>query len=517
MTQAALLAYTWPQSVVPGEPFQVYVSSKASSVTLEVARVGRRREVVETRPLTDVRWQPLPTDVDTQGARWEPTTTLTVPAHWTSGYYEILLMGEVDGERLVHRAFVVVRATPDAKKRILLVLGTNTWNAYNDIGGTNLYTGPQPTAGPKPAGRVETEAPDIYVGAGTQVSFQRPMGPGYLHRPPGFGRRVAAMHGYDPDRAAHTGYKRVHKLADWIGSAGWPEWEHPFIAWAEAEGYELDVAANADLEQVPDLLSGYALMLAVGHDEYWSAPMRRAVEAFIAAGGNAAFFTGNTCFWQVRLENDGAIMVGYKDKFEQDPVYGTDREAETTTLWSDIVVKNPENRMTGLSMIYGGYARIGRRVPSGSKGWTIHRPKHWIFEGTGLQYGDLLGAEAGVVGYECDGCRFTYRDGLPYPTYDDGTPKGFEILGSSPVQHFDPESASRPVQAGELEFLSWRAFGVRGEESMAKIRHGHAILGTYTRGGTVVSAGSTDWSHGLEQRDPRVEQVTRNILNRLAQ
>src|SRR4051795_8833185 len=77
------------------------------------------------------------------------------------------------------------------------------------------------------------------------------------------------------------------------------------------------------------LLEPYRLMVSVGHDEYWSGPMRDAVEGFVAAGGNAAFFSGNTSLWQVRLEDatregPAKTMVGYKDQFKKDPVYGTD-------------------------------------------------------------------------------------------------------------------------------------------------------------------------------------------------
>jgi hypothetical protein len=42
------------------------------------------------------------------------------------------------------------------------------------------------------------------------------------------------------------------------------------------------------------------------------------------------------------------------------------------------------------------------------------------------------------------------------------------------------------------------------------------VLGTYTRGGTVVTCGSTDWAHGLRGADPVVERITRNILDRLS-
>ena len=41
------------------------------------------------------------------------------------------------------------------------------------------------------------------------------------------------------------------------------------------------------------------------------------------------------------------------------------------------------------------------------------------------------------------------------------------------------------------------------------------MFGTYTKGGTVVTTGTTDWSHGLRGGDEVVERITRNVLNRL--
>ena len=51
----------------------------------------------------------------------------------------------------------------------------------------------------------------------------------------------------------------------------------------------------------------------------------------------------------------------------------------------------------------------------------------------------------------------------------------------------------------------------------SKFRVGAAVLGTYTRGGIVVTAGSTDWAHGLRGKDPTVERITKNVLERLGQ
>ena len=176
--------------------------------------------------------------------------------------------------------------------------------------------------------------------------------------------------------------------------------------------------------------------------------------------------------------------------------------------------------MTGVSFTRGGYHRIGRNVTSGLGGYTVHRAGHWLFEGTGLGYGDVLGAPATTVGYECDGCVFTYRDGLPYATGEDGTPATFEILATCPTQHFTRESAPRPPKPGqpsELEYIASRIFGTRDPDAIERIRHGHAVLGTYTNeaGATVVTSGSTDWAHGLAGRDAHVEQITRNVLTRL--
>ena len=45
---------------------------------------------------------------------------------------------------------------------------------------------------------------------------------------------------------------------------------------------------------------------------------------------------------------------------------------------------------------------------------------------------------------------------------------------------------------------------------------GAAVLGSYTRGGTVFTTGCTEWVRGLAGRDPMVERITRNVLDRLS-
>ncbi len=496
MTRETIAGYCWPQSAGAGERVGLHMSSSGDRpVRVEVARVGAKRDVVLHSAQVMTREYGTPTSASSTGCDWPVALEIEIGPSWRSGYYEVVMEIELGEKVRRDYAFFVVR--PTSKDRIVLALATNTWHAYNDFGGTNLYTG------------------------GTHVSMQRPMAPGYLHKPLGKGRRVTGTGAPDPQNAAHVGYITLNHLSSYAGSAGWPDWEQPFIAWAEREGFDIGVCTNADLEEHPEVLDGASLYLSVGHDEYWSKGMRDTVEGFVARGGNAAFFSGNTSLWQVRIEGaERDVMVGFKGFFKNDPLMGTPRETEVTTFWSDVIVGRPENTMTGVTFTRGGYHRIGRNVTSGLGGYTVHRAGHWMFEGTGLGYGDVLGSDATVVGYECDGCAFTYRDGLPYPTGEDQTPATFEILGTCPTQHFTHATSPRPPLPGEpseLEYISSRVFGTRDPAAMERIRHGHAVLGAYTNdaGATVVTSGSTDWAHGLAQRDPQIEQITRNVLTTL--
>lgn len=501
MAYRSVTGWCWPQSVRPGGRVALHLSSPGGRpVAVEVARVGRRRQVMWSATV-EAADHDTPPDAPEHGCRWPAAATIDVGADWTSGYHEVVLRVEIDGRSRTDHAFFVVGPRPDSPATILMALATNTWHAYNDFGGRNLYTG------------------------ATQSSLQRPMARGYLAKPPGAGRRVTTVHPPDPEMNTHVGYLRRHHLSGYAGSAGWPDWEQPFLAWAEREGYAIDVCTNADLHEDPALLGRYRLLLSVGHDEYWSAGMRDTVEAHIGRGGHAAFLSGNTAFWQVRLEDPTpagphATMVGYKGRFRDDPVFGTDRQGELTTIWSDALLGRPENQMTGVSFVHGGYHRIGRRVTNGAGAYTVHRPDHWLFEGTDLGYGDLLGAASTVVGYECDGCELTLRDGLPVPTHADGTPESFEVLATAPAAHFTRETATRPPrpdEPSEIEFIASRVFATRDPAAVARIAAGHAVLGSWTSpaGGTVVTTGCTDWAHGLTGLDPAVERITANILDRL--
>jgi len=115
-----------------------------------------------------------------------------------------------------------------------------------------------------------------------------------------------------------------------------------------------------------------------------------------------------------------------------------------------------------------------------------------------LKAGAEFGGKDTIVGYECDGCEIEWRDGLPFPTGKDGTPENFTILATAPAKWAPGDSA-------------WY------EKWPGPDHSGNAVLGLYTTkgGGTVVTAGTTDWAHGLKGNDPAVVAITRNILDKL--
>jgi hypothetical protein len=176
---------------------------------------------------------------------------------------------------------------------------------------------------------------------------------------------------------------------------------------------------------------------------------------------------------------------------------GMDGEA----LWSHRHRPNrPENRLTGVSFCYG--ALNPTPIP-----YTIYRPDHWVFEGLWAAGGKPEQfPQVGRIGYECDGCDIEWMRGVPMPSHRDGTPDSFEILGLAPGRMPDYEAVVHSSALFGLEhgFTPW------GKD----LPEGAAVLVLWTQGGTVFTAGSTEWSRQLGNL--LVARITRNILKRLS-
>ena len=486
-----LEAYCWPPSVAPGEPVALHVSTDAPAFRVRVAREGAGSEIVWHGEGVGSGYHPMPEDAATSGCRWPAALEIPVGGDWRSGYYAVHLSDGVEEAD----AFLVVRPDAGEPSPVLLVLSTTTWQAYNDWGGPSLYTG------------------------GTHVSFERPLAKGFLTKPEPARRKMQPR----PDREGLWFFEWAEPLgvSVWSGGAGWFNWERPFVRWAEAQGYAVDVAISQDLEQHPEVLDGHRLFLSVGHDEYWSWGMRDALDAFVADGGNAAIFSGNTCFWQVRFDGDHRGMTCFKYRADEDPVAGTPEERFLTAPWSDRRVGRPETSTIGLTFTRGGYSRYGLGAPRASGAFTVWRPDHWVFEGTDLRYGDALGLADTIVAYEVDGVELTTGDdGLPAPTHADGAPATLEVLATAPARLWrqDEQPSRYAHEPGELENAAEALFGDAWRDQVHRITNNHAVFGAFDvpGGGTVVNAGVTDWTYGIEGGDPDVVRITRNVLDRLS-
>jgi N,N-dimethylformamidase beta subunit-like protein len=483
-----LEAYAWPQSAVGGEAVSLHVSTDAGAFDVEVAREGAGHTVVWSRSGVAAGGHTTPDGAASNGCAWPAALEIPIGDDWPSGYYSVVLRA---GEEIAD-AFLVVRPDGRATAPILLVLSTTTYAAYNDWGGPSLYTG------------------------GTRVSLERPLARGFLRKPEPERRKMQPV----PDREALWFFEWAEPrgLSVWSGGAGWWNWERRFVAWAEREGFALDVAVSQDLEHHPEVLDGHRLFVCVGHDEYWSRGMREALDGFVAGGGNAAILSGNTCFWQVRLEDDARAMTCFKYRADEDPVVGTPEEHLVTGPWSDRRIGWPETHTIGLTFTRGGYSRYGLGVPKASGAFTVWRPDHWAFEGTGLLYGDALGLAHEIVAYEVDGCEIALVDGLPVPTHADGAPQTLEILATAPARLWAAhEQPSRYAgEPGDLETAARAVFGDRWREEVHRLEHNNACVAVFERpgGGTVFNAGVTDWAYGLG--DPAVARITRNVLSRLS-
>ena len=412
-------AYPSKVSVLPGESLDFHISNGyGAKYTLSIYRDGATRQFMGSIPDVDTNNYNCVNGYAT-GCNWPVGASFTVPEDWPSGAY-IVDIPRRDGRPL--QTLFFVRA-PRPTERILFLASVNTYHAYNDFGGGSLY---------------------------------------------GFGNTV---------KSQWVSFNRPY--ANGLGL--YDRWERKFVVWAEQAGYQMDYAATYDLEFVPDLLDGYDVVIIAGHSEYWTYDMRQRVKTFIEDGGRFMNLSGNTMWWQVRFEDNGRTMIGYK-AWRKDPEQAAD--LSTDVNW-DRPIFDSSFTITGLHWPYGGY-------PGGKgNGYNVINAGHWIFDGTGLAENQLFGkgptVNTSIHDKESDGLAFNCAvDGSTIlgAIAGTGTPGNFTILGIVPVK------------------------------SKQRTLNGVAAMGLYTTpaGGAVFSAGTTGWVLGLQQ--PAVDRITRNVMDR---
>ncbi|MEO1200820.1 MAG: N,N-dimethylformamidase beta subunit family domain-containing protein, partial [Pseudomonadota bacterium] len=403
--EARIWSYTDRVSYRAGEAVALSVNTNAPRFAVSVIRDGADARTVFSESDLSGIWRETPDDCSVVGCAWPVSLTIETGADWPSGGYIVRTDAIVDGavkDTHEHLFILTAHASADHGRRLLLIASTATWTAYNDWGGSNHYQG---FCGPDG----DRFSPIL--------SVARPFAKGFVTLPSDAPRAVLADNPamLSRPRYPHMEWAYANGYSKKYMSAGWASYDRHFVQWAEAEGYSVDVISQTDLHYHPEILEGYACVVMVGHCEYWSWKMRDAIDDYVDRGGKVARFAGNF-LWQIRLEDTGTRQICYKHLAQaEDPLMQTGPRYLVTDAWETAVVGRPGAQTFGLNGSDGVYAGWSGCSPRGAKGFTIYRPEHWAFADTGLYYGDVLGSESRIFGYEVDGLAYEIRDGLPVP------------------------------------------------------------------------------------------------------
>ncbi|RKN39541.1 N,N-dimethylformamidase beta subunit family domain-containing protein [Streptomyces hoynatensis] len=406
-------------AVAPGRPLDFRVTvNPPQEFTIDIYRIGHfagdGAQLLQSSPkLMGIRQPPPMVAGRTVSCHhWWLSWRWQVPPDWRPGAH-VAVLTTADGGFRSHIPFTI---RDDRPADLLLVLPDLTWQAYNlfpEDGrqGASLYhawdTG----------GRLLGES-----GAAVTVCFDRP----YANA----GLPLHAGHAYD------------------------------FIRWAERYGYDLSYATARDLHAGRVRPGRYRGIVFSGHDEYWSLPMRAAVEQARDEGTSLVFLSANTMYWQVSL---GPLPSGDPDRL----LHCRKRQGPgRSLLWRD--QGRPEQLLLGIQYV----GRVPRPHPL-----VVRNAHHWLWEATGAREGEEL---PGLVAGEAD----RYHPRTPLPESADRV-----LLAHSPYRD---ES------------------GVR--------RHQETSLYRAPSGAWVFASGTFAWTPALGRpghTDVRIQRATANLLDRI--
>lgn len=416
--------YADATSVEQGEPIRLHIATSVSPFAVRIVNLADPTNAVRT--IANLTSSPQNCSGRfTQGCDWDVTATLDVPAGWPSGYYAALFPTAF-GERKI--IFIVRENNPSSTSPMVLVSPTQTYQAYNDFGGRSLY----------PSG--------------------------------------------NPRRANLVSYDRPYQAEDGLGR--FDAWEKHLVDWLTAEERRFEVISDVDLED-PTSIARYNVVVIAGHSEYWTPGARVNLENYVRNGGHVAVLSGNTMWWQIRLEDQNRTIAGYKGA-THDPAYDSGSPLASTNFFLP-PVNNPENRFLGTSFLNGGFVNrlnmdtVEMKPESERTPFTVTDGSHWIFEDTGLVDGSTFGRS--VAGLEVDGVVFNCdsRGDVIGPDGSDESPRNYEIL------------ATIPAESG------WGTLGLLVDPS----------------GGAIFNAATQGWTWGLAS-DEVVQQITANVLDRFS-
>ena len=159
-------------------------------------------------------------------------------------------------------------------------------------------------------------------------------------------------------------------------------------------------------------LDGYDLIVLVGHDEYWSAGQRATVERM--SNGAATSPRSPATRRSGRCGSNPATTARRWSATSTEPIWmirwrpmssGACRACGPTRSST-----GPSGSCSARDRRSGSTTGSVRPQHGVSAASSSYRDDHWMFADTGLAYGDVVGVDDGVVGYETVGCPLTFDD-----------------------------------------------------------------------------------------------------------
>jgi N,N-dimethylformamidase len=270
------------------------------------------------------------------------------------------------------------------------------------------------------------------------------------------------------------------------------------IDWLDRKGFNHDVVTDHDLHSEGlELLSPYRVVLLGSHPEYFSFPMRKALEMFVAQGGHLMYLGGNGCWWVTSVDPARPYVIEVRKQAGMATVRGVDAEpgeeflstsGERGGTWRS--AGKPPEALFGVGYTSQGFCRARgyHRTPD-----SFDPHVAFIFEGIGKDevIGEFGLAYGGAAGDEFDRVNIEL-----------GSPRNTRILASS----FDhPE-----------DFCVYFSFPFLPKaERASRIRADISYYET-DGGGAVFSVGSMCWLTSLAYNgyDNNVARVTENVLRK---
>jgi hypothetical protein len=363
----ALEGFASQVSAVPGDDVAMFVNTTASAVQVQAYRMGYYQglggRLITQTDFVPAKVQAAPVvslGIGTVTCPWSPTLTLSITKEWLPGCYLLKLVGNGGEEQ-----FVPLTIRDDTSMAAYVLQNSvTTWQAYNLWGSYSLYYGPN------------AKGRSLFADRARAVSFDRP---------------------YPQTWASGA--------ADFVGN------ELPLLFHLESLGLDMTYWTDVDLHAQPELLTNHKCLFSLGHDEYWSQPMRQGATAANAEGVNLAFLGANACYRQIRLQSTSVgpnrLQVCYKDATE-DPMALQDPSL-TTVNWIQSPLNDPESTLIG-SM----YQSVGAKADM-----VVTDASSWFYDGCNLKDGHTF---PNIIIGEYD----RYVPSLPGP-------RNADVLAHSPI------------------------------------------------------------------------------------